>query len=132
MHFKPSHTHLPLWELRAWYHELWPVQRWLVNAGILVIAFILLSVVFKEPRMPNIDAKNQLIADVRSDRYENYEPDPIELAQRAQQQLDITPPKRYETYLNNTRNQTNRHRKLKHKYKHKKDSKHVKQSGSTR
>ena len=132
MHFKPTHTHLPLWELRAWYRELWPVQRWLVNTGILVIAFILASLVVKEPRMPNTDAKNQLIADVRSDRYENYEPDPIELAQRAHEQLDIKPPKKYETYVNNTRSQTNKHRKLKHKYKHKKDTKHVKQSGSTR
>jgi len=107
------------------------MQRWLVNTGVVIVAFILAGVAFKEPRMPNVQAKTDWIEDMRSDRYETYEPDPYELAQRAQQQRDITPPKRYERYVDNTRNQTNKHRKLKHKYKNKKDTKHVKQSRTT-
>jgi hypothetical protein len=82
--------------------------------------------------MPNIDAKTQMLTDVRSDQYEDYTPDPVEMSAMLRDHLIVTPPKKYETYVNNTRSQTNRHRKLKHKYKHKKDSKHVKQSGSTR
>jgi cytoskeletal protein RodZ len=134
MYFKPRNTYKPLWELTAWYHELWPMQRGMFWVFVVMPMMLLLGViVFKEPRMPQTEAKNDIIADVRSDRYETYEPNPHELALRAQEGRQFAPPKRYQPYVDRTENQTNRHRRLKHKYTNKNKDKHdVKQSGSTR
>ena len=131
MYFKPTHTHEPLWELRAWYHSLWPMQRVMFWVFVVMPCVVCLGViVLKEPRMPVNSQKTQQIAELRSDRYEDA-PDPSMEPQAAGA---ITPPARYNQYLNSTKKHANRHRKLKkneNKYVHKKDTKHVKQSGPT-
>ena len=111
------------------------MQRILFRVVVVVpTAIVVLTMVLREPRIAKPAVKTAVITDVRSDRYETYEPNPDELAQRAQEGRHVVPPKRYEQYVERTQNQTNRHRKLKHKYKrnNNKDTQHVKQSGSTR
>ena len=135
MHFKPTHTHRPLWELRAWYRELWPMQRWMFNLFVILpIIATMLAITFHMPEMPDIHGKTQALELASSDAYEDYTPDAVELANLVRDTKVITPPKKYENYLASTRSQTNRHRRLKkklNKYTDKKDTKNVKQSGTT-
>ena len=135
MYFKPTHTYQPGWEIRAWYVSLWPVERWMFNLFVILpIIASLLAITFHMPKMPDIHGKTQALELVRSDAYEDYTPDTVELANLVRDTKVITPPKKYENYLASTKSQTNRHRKLKkkqNKYTHKKDTKNVKQSGTT-
>ena len=131
MHFKPQHTHLPLWELRAWYRELWPMQRWMFNIFVIVPAVLaVVTITFRMPNMPDNRQKVDVIEFVRSDAFEDYTPTQMDLANMTRDTDPIVTPLRYRQYVDNNK-QTSKHRKLKHKYKHKKDTKHVKQSGTT-
>jgi hypothetical protein len=101
-----------------WVFVVWPC---VVCLGVIVL---------KEPRMPVNSQKTQQIAELRSDRYEDA-PDPTTESQAV---TPITPPARYNTYLNSTKKLANRHRKLRNKlnkYTNNKDTKHVKQPGPT-
>jgi hypothetical protein len=111
------------------------MQRGMLWVGVVMpVTFFLGVIVLKEPRMPDRTQKTAQMAELRGALYEDYEPDAQELWAAHEAQPPITPPARYNAYLNSTKKLANRHRKLKkneNKYTHKKDTKHVKQPGTT-
>jgi len=138
MPFKPTHVYHPLWELRAWYKGLWPIERFLAVLALVPVVMITVYMITLMPDLHQDDSiieQNRMIA---SDDYEDYTPNDEELRALLRDHVDVPIPSKYASYVSNTSNQTNRYRRLKktinkHVVKHKKVKRHdtTKRTGTT-